>query len=270
MNKNIMNSGVAIVTGASGGMGSATARQLVDAGWRELLLCDMDQARLEVVAEPLRRPGVTVTVLAGDLADPAFSETLLTELGDRPVGALVHTAGLSPRMAPPERILEVNLDATARLVDAVRDRMAQGSAAVLIASNSSYFPLPPEAVTAFQQPLPPEGSAALRHLAPTPEGAYPLSKVGVRALVKQQAVAFGRRGARIVSISPGAVDTPMVQAEMQQSPVINQMIERAAITRLGKPEEIAAVAVFLCSPGASLVTACDILVDGGQTAGLGF
>ena len=266
----IKNAGVAIVTGATGGIGSATARQLAEAGWTDLLLCDVDPARLEAMAIPLRERGATVTVLAGDIADPAFPGLLLQRLDERPLGALVHTAGLSPRMAPPERILDVNLDATVRLVNAVREHMAEGTAAVLIASNSSYFPLPPDAMAAFEQPLPPGGTASLRHFAPTPELAYPLSKLGVRALVKQQAKAFGQRGARIVSISPGAIDTPMVRLEMEQSDGVARMIERAAIARLGKAEEIAAVAAFLCSPAASLVTACDMLVDGGQTAGLGF
>jgi len=262
--------GVAVVTGAAGGMGSATARQLAEAGWSELLLCDVDAGRLEAVAAPLRENGANVEILAGDIADPAFPGRMLAMLGDRRIGALVHTAGISPVMGTPERILAVNLDATARLVDAIPERMAPGSAAVLFASNSTYFPMPQDAAAAFTQPLPPEGAASLAYLAPSSDIAYPLSKLGVRALVKREARSFGKRGVRLVSMSPGAIDTPMARAESFKSEAARRMVEESASGRMGHPDELAAVAVFLVSPAASFVTAVDWLVDGGHTAALGF
>jgi NAD(P)-dependent dehydrogenase (short-subunit alcohol dehydrogenase family) len=263
--------GVAVVTGAAGGMGSATARRLAADGWPELLLCDVSEERLEAVAAPLRSQGAKVEVLAGDVADPAFPAQVVAALAGRPVAALVHTAGLAPGQAPPERILAVNLDGTARLVDALRESMAPGSAAVLYASNSSYFPMPPELADMFSQPLPPEGTAALAHLAPTPELAYPLSKIGVRALVRREAKAFGARGARLVSISPGVIDTPMTrQGGISESPAVKHMVAGSGAGRMGNADELAAVSAFLCSPDASFVTGVDWLVDGGHTAAMGF
>jgi NAD(P)-dependent dehydrogenase (short-subunit alcohol dehydrogenase family) len=179
-------------------------------------------------------------------------------------------AGISPRMADPLTILEVNLGATVRLVDAIRGRMADGSAAVLIASNSAYFPLPPEAKEAFSKPLPPEGVVALAHYAPDGLVAYPLSKFGVMALVKREAKAFGERGARIVSISPGATDTAMVASEKGQSAQLDAMIAAQAVPRMARPEEMANLAVFLCSSKASFITATDILADGGMINAAGF
>lgn len=281
--------GVAVVTGGAGGMGSATATQLVEAGWRELLLCDVNADKLEETARPLREHGAKVDILVGDIADRTFPAQLLSTLGAREIGALVHTAGISPIMGSAERILAVNLDATVRLVEAISDRMARGSAAVLFSSNSSYFPMPPEATTAFTAPLPPEGAVSLVHLAPTPDIAYPLSKLGVRALVKREAKRFGERGARLISLSPGAIDTPMTRREglrteeekraidssaigrmARPEGLAERMIKNSASGRMGRADEPAAVAVFLCSPAASFVTACDILVDGGHTAALGF
>lgn len=262
--------GVAVITGAAGGMGSACARQLAEAGWNNLLLCDVSEERLEAVAKPLREAGSTVTILAGDIADPVFPTKMVAALKGEPIAALIHTAGIAPMNQESVRILSVNLDATTRLVDAVRDRMAQGSSAVLFASNSSYFPMPPEVAAAFTQPLPEGGAVSLVNLAPNSEVAYPLSKLGVRALVKREAKVFGERGARLVSLSPGAIDTPMTQGTQVSGPLAERMIFGSAIGRMGQAEEVAMVAVFLCSPAARFVTGVDWLVDGGQTAAMGF
>lgn len=262
--------GVAVVTGAAGGMGSACARQMAEAGWNRLLLCDVSAERLEAVAGPLRDAGNVVDILAGDIADPAFPPKIVDALKGEPIAALIHTAGIAPMNQEPVRILSVNLDATTRLVEAMRDRMAQGSAAVLFASNSSYFPMPPEAAAIFTQPLPEGGAVSLAHLAPHAEMAYPLSKLGVRALVKREAKAFGERAVRLVSLSPGAIDTPMTQGAQVAGPLAERMIFGSAIGRMGEADEVAAVAVFLCSPAARFVTGVDWLVDGGQTTAMGF
>src|SRR5450755_4452353 len=82
-------SGVAIVTGAMGGMGSASAKQLAAQRW-PLILCDLDAGRLKKMAVSLRRAGRKVEFLAGDIADRGFPDRLIAALGDRPVGAAIH------------------------------------------------------------------------------------------------------------------------------------------------------------------------------------
>lgn len=258
--------GVAIITGAAGGMGSAVAIQLASQGW-SLLLCDINPDRLEVVAGPLRATAPSVDILAGDLADPAFPAQLIATLGNRQIGALIHTAGLSPTMGDAARILAVNYDATERLVKAVCPRMAEGGCAVLISSSSAYF-VPPEMDAALDA-LMAGDSAPVLALATRPEIAYPLSKKAVIRLVARESTAFGARGARIASISPGLIDTPMNRAEQQKSAQMAVMLEKTPLGRMGDGAEIASVAVFLCSPAASFISGCDIKVDGGMLAALG-
>jgi NAD(P)-dependent dehydrogenase (short-subunit alcohol dehydrogenase family) len=259
--------GLAIVTGASGGMGSQCARLMAEAGWTRLLLCDLDEGKLEAVAAPLRAGGRAVDVLAGDITAPAFPAQLLERLGAAEIGALIHAAGVAPQTSTADRVFDINLDATLRVLDAVRPRMAAGGAAVVFASIAGSLPVSPEAAAAFEQPMPAEGSASLRHFAKSPNDAYLLSKRAVIAAVKRQARAFAERKARIVSVSPGLIDTAMTQGI--DNPLTRSLLATAAIERLGRPEEVAAACVFLCSTAASFITGCDLRVDGGELAGLG-
>lgn len=204
--------GTSVITGAAGGMGRPTATRLAAPG-RRLLLCDLHEAPLAELAETLRAKGAEVDVLAGDVAAADFPAQLLDKLGDAKLGAIVHTAGLSPTMAGPERILEVNLFATRRLVDAIKPRLAPGSSAVLISSCSAYM-IPPGSFDApLKAWLESGDTAPLIAACTAPESAYPASKRGVIALVAHEAAAFGAAGARISSIAPGFIDTAMSRAE---------------------------------------------------------
>ena len=265
MSTNDRSAGVAIVTGAAGGMGSASAARLAAQGW-PLILCDISAERLEAVAAPLRATSPQVEILAGSIADPGFPAALLAVLKDRPIGAVIHTAGLSPTMGDAAQILAVNYDATARLVETVRPRMLEGACAVLISSSSAYSAISPQ-VDAALDAIPLGGdSSSLLAMAPHPGHAYAISKRGVQRMAEQQAKAFGERGARIMSISPGLIDTPMGRAEAQAHPIMQEMREKTPLGRYGVGDEIASVAVFLCSPDASFVTGSDIKVDGGVLA----
>lgn len=257
--------GVAIVTGAAGGMGSASAVRLAAQG-RALILCDISAKRLEQIAAPLREAAQSIETLAGDIADPAFPAALLALLGARPIGALIHTAGLSPTMGDAAQIFAVNYDGTSRLLEAVRPRMLEGACAVLIASSSGYAAVSPETDAALDA-IPPGGdSSSLLRIVSNPGHAYSLSKRGVQRMVERQATAFGKRKARIMSISPGLIDTSMGRAEAQAHPIMKEMLNKTPLARYGTADEIASVAVFLCLPDASFVTGSDIKVDGGVLA----
>jgi NAD(P)-dependent dehydrogenase (short-subunit alcohol dehydrogenase family) len=259
--------GVAIVTGAAGGMGSHCARLLAEDGWDDLILCDLAAERIEPVAEALRGKGARVKVLPGQLTDPAFHQRLVEALKGRKIGALIHTAGVSPTMTDSETLLSINLDGTLLLVDAIRAHMAEGAAAVLYASMASYFPIAPEADAAFEAPMALGDWRAHMAMIPNSGIAYTLAKRAVRAIARREAKRFGEHGARIVSVSPGLIDTAM--GSLEENEHTRGMLANAALPRLGRPEELAAASVYLCSPGASFITGIDLLVDGGAVAALG-
>jgi len=220
-----------IVTGAASGMGLATARLMSESGWR-LLMCDVNAEALERAAASLSS---SVELLVGDISAASFGESLVAKIAGRGIDGFVHCAGLSPTMAAPARILAVNLEATMNLIETIRPLMSRGSAVVLFAScgghqlGSAYDAQIDEATT-------PESVSILMELCgDNSVMAYSLSKRAIQAMVRREARAFAEQGARIVSLSPGIIDTPMSQAEMKQQAVMKVMVESSALQRMGRP-----------------------------------
>jgi NAD(P)-dependent dehydrogenase (short-subunit alcohol dehydrogenase family) len=257
---------VAVVTGAAGGMGSAMARAFAAEG-RALVLTDLHPAPLEAVAAELRET-VPVAVVPGDVTDPVLLERIWAALDGRRIGVLAHAAGVSPSMADGSRVFAINFTATRQLVEAALPRMAPGGTAILIASNSGQMVANPLIDRAVRKLLRGKGSLLARLMLRSPRGAYPLSKRAVQLYVPMMAPAFGKVGARIVSLSPGIIDTDMGRLENQAGPEMGRMIEVAALARMGRADEIASAAAFLASDAASYISGTDLLVDGGTVAGI--
>jgi NAD(P)-dependent dehydrogenase (short-subunit alcohol dehydrogenase family) len=254
---------IAIVTGAASGMGEASARLMAEAGW-PLLLCDVNAERLESSAKAMGQGDADL--LAGDISAPDFGDKLVAAIKGRKVGALIHCAGLSPTMASAERILEVNLAATMRLTAAVLPHMSEGACAVLFASSAAHQ-IGDRMDDTIGAVVTPEAVATLAPLCQDNSGmAYSVAKRGVYLWTKYIAHEFGAKGCRTASISPGIIATPMGLQEMEQQAVMKTLVEKSALPRPAKAEEVGAVAVFLCSPQASFITGTDVLVDGGSLA----
>ena len=253
----------AVVIGASSGMGAAVAVRLHEAGY-DLVLADLVLDRLEDLSSRLGAEALEVDV-ASDHAVRA-----LTKHCESGVDALVITAGLSASMAPFERILDVNLGGTARVLREFAPIMNKGGAAVCFSSMAGHVPGPIDAATeaALRDTVSPAlGQRVMSALAPELRltgMAYALSKYGVLRLVERVGADWGRRGLRICSVSPGIIDTPMGRLESEANRATAEAALAAApICRRGTATEVANVAAFLCSPQASFMTACDVLVDGG-------
>jgi NAD(P)-dependent dehydrogenase (short-subunit alcohol dehydrogenase family) len=253
----------AVVIGASSGMGAAVAIRLHEAGY-DLLVADLALQRLKELSSRLGAEALEVDV-ASDSAVRALAKHC--ESG---VDALVITAGLSASMAPFERILDVNLGGTARVLNELASVMNKGGAAVCFSSIAGHVPGPIDAATeaALRDASSPElGRRVMNALAPELRltgMAYALSKYGVLRLVERIGTDWGNKGLRVCSVSPGIIDTPMGRLESEANRATSDAALAAApISRRGTATEVANVAAFLCSPQASFMTACDVLVDGG-------
>jgi NAD(P)-dependent dehydrogenase (short-subunit alcohol dehydrogenase family) len=269
-----MSDTIGVVTGAASGMGLACARSLA-ARCDGLVVADL-AAPTEADREALGRDA-TLHVVRCDVTDPGEVAALArTAARAGEVRAVVHAAGVSPSMGDAARMFEVDLAGTALVVDAFEPVIAPGGAVVLFASMAAHLvvlgpPADPGLDEVLADPLAP--GAAERFVASPvvggdPGGAYAWAKRGVLRLVARKAAAYAARGARINSVSPGSIDTPMGRQELASQPAMAALVERTPVGRLGQAGDLVAAVDFLLSDAAAYVTGTDILVDGGVVASL--
>ena len=265
-------SSVALVTGAASGMGFACARRLAAHGGT-LVLADLSPKVTEVAAT-LRADAPTaveVVALQCDLTGRAAVAELAAQVGRLgPLRSLVHAAGVSPTMGDWKLMFTVDLVATALVLDEFRSLASTTTAAVCFASSAGHqLPEPADAeLTAIvEEPLAADLldrlAGAFFERTPDPGAAYSWAKRGVLLLVQREATSWGAVGARVCSVSPGIIDTPMGQLEMANQPMMPVMVEHTPLRRQGSADEVASVVEFLLSDGAAYMTGCDVLVDGG-------
>lgn len=260
-----MQGQTAIVTGAAGGMGAAIARAFAAEG-RPLVLGDFNAAALEAIADELRA-SVPVTIVPGDITAPDYPAKLFAAAAPGPVGVLAHAAGVSPSMADGKRIFAINFTATQRLAEAALPHMAQGGAVVLIASNSGHMMARPLIDRAVRKLFRGKSSLLVSLMQKNAGASYSVSKRAVQLYAQHMAGVFGPK-VRVVSLSPGIIDTNMGRLEKSSTPFMDKMIAVTPLARMGQADEIASVVRFLASPAASYVNGTDILVDGGTMAGV--
>jgi NAD(P)-dependent dehydrogenase (short-subunit alcohol dehydrogenase family) len=238
---------VALITGAASGIGRASALAFASAG-ASVALVDVDADGLAETAAAAREAGSRAEVLVADVTD--LRE--VTAAVDRAVqvfgrlDAAHNNAGVPGPYVPLDqyeeedflRVLQVDLAGVWRCMRAeIRQMRAQGSGAIV--NTSSML-----------------GAAAMPD-----NGAYVAAKHGVHGLTRAAALELGGTGIRVNAIAPGVTRTGMTSA------VSDELLRAVPLGRIAEPEEIAAAAVWLCSPEASYITGSVLVADGGWLAG---
>ena len=265
-----------IVLVGAGSIGQAIARR-VGAG-KHILLADLRQENAATAAKTLSEAGFDVGTATVDVSSRASVEALVqkaTSIGE--VFGLIQAAGVSPTQASPETILKVDLYGTAILLEEFGKVIAKGGSGVVIASQSGHR-LPPLSVEQNEAlaTTPVEELLRLPFLQPDKVtdslNAYQLAKRGNSLRVMAEAVRWGKRGARVNTISPGIIITPLAKDELTgpRGPGYRRMIELSAAGRAGTPDEVGTVAALLMGPDGAFITGSDFLIDGGVTAAYWF
>lgn len=265
-----------IVLIGAGAIGQAIARR-VSAG-KHILLADLRQDNLDAAEKVLSDAGFEVSTAIVDVSSRQSVHALVdaaTALGT--VNGVIHAAGVSPSQAAPVTILKVDLYGTALVLEEFGNVIVHGGSGVVISSQSGHR-LP--ALTPEQNQMlattPADELLALPMLQPDkvtdPLNAYQISKRGNSLRVMAEAVRWGKRGARVNTISPGIIFTPLARDELNgpRGAGYRRMIELSAAGRGGTPDEVGAVGALLMGPDGTFITGSDFLMDGGVTAAYWF
>jgi NAD(P)-dependent dehydrogenase (short-subunit alcohol dehydrogenase family) len=239
-----------------------------------VLLADLRKENVDAAAKILSDAGFEVSSATVDVSSRASVHALVetaTSLGD--VAGVIHAAGVSPSQAPPAVILSVDLYGTALVLEEFGNVIAKGGSCVVIASQSGHRlrTLTTEENSALAT-TPTDELLALPMLQldqiKDPLHAYQLSKRANSLRVMAEAVRWGKRGARVNTISPGIIFTPLAKDELTgpRGEGYRRMIELCPVGRGGTPDEVGTLAALLMGRDGSFITGSDFLMDGGVTA----
>ena len=261
-----------IILIGAGSIGQAIVRR-VSAG-RSIILADLSQEKVDAAAKILNDAGFDVTATIVDVTSRKSVQALVknsTSMGE--IVGVIHAAGVSPSQASPEIILKVDLYGTALVLEEFGKVIAAGGSCVVIGSQSGHR-LPPLTIEQIKSLAitPVEELLKLPMLQPDNVKdslhAYQLSKRGNSIRVMAEAVHWGKRGARVNTISPGIIITPLANDELKgpRGDIYRLMIEKSVAGRAGTPDEVGSVAALLMGIDGAFITGSDFLMDGGVTA----
>jgi len=268
-----METQVVVIIGA-GGIGIAIARR--QGFGKHILLADFNEELLAKAARELEVASYKVSTQKVDVSSRESVRSLVeaaSRLGS--IVQVVNTAGVSPNMAPPERVLAVDLYGSAVVFEEFRRVIAPGGAGLIISSMAGRMAAPlskeDDHALAF---TPADELLALPVLSgeaiPNSMVAYIVSKQANHVRVQAESIKWGERGARVNSISPGIIATPLAQHELNSpiGDVYRGMIAASPSKRMALPDEVAAAAAYLLGPDAGFITGSDLLMDGGVIAAM--
>ncbi len=271
---------VCVITGGGSGMGLETARN-IDKDVI-LVLTGRTAAKLENAKSILESEGHEVHVTSCDVsARKDVHELCLLASNLGTIKTVIHAAGLSPAMADPKTIIMVNAVGTKNVNMEFYKYMNDGGVIVDIASSSAYEA--PAALVKHQiyEEAEYEEEKFIKHM--TGEAnlipgsdynksgmAYVMSKNFVVWYAQKCAHEYAAKGIRVVSVSPGLIETDMGTREVEQADFAKQMIERTCAHRMGKPEELGFAIASIADERNGYLCGIDVLIDGGASTGKKF
>ena len=266
------NKEVVVLLGA-GSMGTAIVKRISTN--RIIFLGDINEENLKSREDELKYNGFAVETQVVDALDKKSLESFAkkaNELGN--IKYFIDTAGASPNQASPEHIINLDLVATSMAIDVFANYISQGGAGLIISSQTGYMMNLPAEIENQIALTPTEELKDLDFIkndAVENSGvAYIVAKRANHLKVRTAAATtWGDKGARINSISPGIIVTPLAYDEFEAAgDAYQEMINSSPAKRVGTSEEIARVAEFLLSDDSSFITGIDLLVDGGVIASI--
>lgn len=269
-------SDVCVITGGGSGMGLAAAKYMPKE--KIIVLSGRTESKLLKAIKELEELGYTAYAKACDTSDRESVRQLAAyaaSLGE--VKNVINSAGLSPNMADAEKLLRVNALGTVYINEEFSKVMKSGSVIVDVASNSAYV-LPQFLISKKVYALADKDenlflTKMLKKCKMAKEGyarngmAYAFSKNFVVWYAKKCAFEYGPKGIRVVSLSPGLIDTDMGNLEKEEG---GSLIPLTAENRMGKPEELGFAIATVADERNGYLAAVDILCDGGSVSGKEF
>lgn len=257
---------VHVITGGSSGIGLECAKTFKDG---IVLITGRNEDKLKKAEAELKDAGIEVAYKSSDISRRDSIKELFEygkSLGQ--IKTIVNSAGVSGGMANTKSTFEIDLLGTENLIEESLNVAEENTVLILIASMMGHVvPANPDYDKYLQNPSEPGAIDALvAKVQDKSDVAYNFSKRGVHLLVKKYATEFGKKKARIVSISPGIIMTPMGKKAAEDHPEQMQYMEKMTpMGRNGEPDDIANAVSFLADDRASFITGTDLLVDGGLT-----
>jgi len=236
----------ALITGASRGIGHATAKLFIERGWR-VITCSRGSAPPECGRDPRWTKHIEADLGRADDVERLIAEAL-AYLGDDALDALVNNAGVSPKQPNHERLgcLNGDIDAWREVFDLnffATLKLGRGFAASLARAKGAIVNVT---------------SIAGHMIHPFAGSAYSCSKAALSALTREMANEFAAIGVRVNAVAPGEIATAMIQPEYEM------LIPRIPMNRMGSPDDVARSIFYLCSADAAYVTGAELWVTGGQ------
>lgn len=264
---------VCVVTGGGSGMGLETAK--IVGKEQKIILVGRTVSKLENAVNELKELGIDAEAYPGDASDRESMKKLAAYAASQGnVKTVIHAAGVSPHMADGEKLFAINAIGTINIDEEFAEVMGEGSCILNVSSMSAYmFPADRVPKQVYKMAL--SDAAAFQEamnqiIKSAPEAqqagmAYTISKNFVVWYTSRAAVKYGKKGIRVVSISPGTFKTPMGEVEGEEAAAFAL---RGAMGRVGEPEEIAKMMAFMVSDACSYLCGVDVLYDGGSIAAM--